>query len=589
MIAPPARRRARRRGTAGFASLLMALVLAEQMGALATVLPGAAPGGAITASGGFDPAARASACISQLGCGRDLQAATDLEQRIQDNFWYGLTLPIDYNTPQRIPGDVKDLGTAWGDAGLWSGTYLAAESFRYALAREKLRGPEGRDGVDGRAFWRAQQSQAKARIDAMLAQVDVRTNIARAWRTQFRPSVGQSGVPPPVSFGGGVVQGQPGMLMFSCAPAGAPQGRNMPLDPDVRGPWHWSNDLGRPSRLTLPEGDYVCEASTTRDAYAGTLFGLLTAFDLVAPDDPDARTLIRDDVLSIADFLLDNGWNYVHPHGNVSLPPFGDVYDNFVTPIMVISPTYRLGVSQAARHVAMVAGPTAEAAKWNSVWAEEFATQSPSDIVADEANDPTPTAGYFGWNLAHLMYFDLVRLAATPQERDTFRRNFSIVDRQTSDDVNAFFESVVYSMTGERSRLQEAVQHLGEWIDYRAHIDQGGTTDNTARCGVQIACVPEDQYDVIASTPAGDVRVTVPGRSSTLRAVDPLPVADRPPTDFLWQRSPFTDMDGSVSAAHQEPGIDYLLPYWMLRYYTELAPPRLHPLPVWPGPAYSGT
>ena len=47
-------------------------------------------------------------------------------------------------------------------------------------------------------------------------------------------------------------------------------------------------------------------------------------------------------------------------------------------------------------------------------------------------------------------------------------------------------------------------------------------------------------------------------------------VNDRPNTDFLWQRSPqllFGGGDGTVETA----AIDYLLPYWMARYYGVLA------------------
>ncbi len=524
-------------------------------------------------------AAQAEHCPSLLGCGADLQAAIDLENRMRDHLWYGLALPVDYRTADRTPGDLADLGSAWGDAGLWSGNYLAAESYRYAVAREKLRS-EGHKG-----FWKDQREESKARVDDLLSQVDLRTNIARSWQTTLNPSVGTA---PAVSFGGGVVPGEAGMLMFSCAPANAPAGREMYPSSDVRGPFAWKG-AGRQARLAQPNGDYVCEASTTRDAYAGTFFGLLTAFDLVGPDDPAVRDLIRDDILAMADFLLKYGWNYAHPHGEVALPPFGDVYDNFLTPTMVVSPNYRLGVTQAAKHVAEVAGPADEKQKWQAVWAEELATQGPSDIIAGEVNDPTPTAGYYGLNLSHLMDASLVRLAANPTERDILVRNFSIIDRQTADDDNAFFESVTYAMGGETSRRDKAITHLRQWRDYRARTDLGGTTDLAKQCGTSLTCVPQDQYDVIVDGPAGEVRTTVPGTSTNPRSVAPIPIKDRVPSDFLWQRSPFTEMTGVANPAHEEPGIDYLLPYWMLRYHTEVAVPALQPLPVWSGPRYSGT
>jgi hypothetical protein len=521
-------------------------------------------------------------CEGPLACGADLDEAQRLEDRMADHLWYGLALPVDYRTPERLPGDVASIGPQWGDAGLWSGAYLAAESYRYALARAKA------TSGTHRGQWKQEQQASKERIDTLLSQIDLRTNIATSWRTTLSPSVGTGTTPPTVSYGGGLVQGQSGMLMFSCAPADAPPGRAMERNSDVRGPWHWNGGTSRPARLRQPAGDYVCEASTTRDTYAGVFFGLLTAFDLVAPDDTAVRDLIRDDILAMADFLLAYGWNYAHPHGDVAVPPFGDVYDNSVTPIMVISPVYRLGVSQAALHVATTAGPAAEATKWQGVWTEEVGTQLASDVVAEEVNDPSPTAGYYSWNLAHLMFSNLIRLA-DPTVGAVLRRNFSIVDRQTSDDDNAFFETVTYAMSGEPARLDKAVRHLRQWRDYRARTDAGGSVDNTAGCGTVRHCVPQDEYDLVFSTPAGEQRTTVPGSSTTLRSAEPIPIADRAPTDFLWQRSPFTEMSGSVAATHEEPGIDYLLPYWMTRYLTEVARPALDPLPTYVGPAYSGS
>lgn len=538
-------------------------------------------GGTLSASAAGPEEHAGGQCATLLGCGADLAAALDLETRMDDHLWYGLALPVDYRTVDKVRGDVATVGPAWGDSGLWSGTYLAAESYRYALARARAK--EGGQ----RGFWKEQVEQAKTRVDSLLSQIDLRTQIARSWHTELSPSVG-SGTPPALSFGGGLVPGQAGMLMFSCAPADAPPGRDMSRNSDVRGPFAWRG-AGRPARLSQPDGSYVCEASTTRDAYAGTFFGLLAAFDLVGPDDLAVRDLIRDDILAMADFLLAYGWNYAHPHGDVALPPFGDVYDNFLTPIMVISPNYRLGVSQAAKHVAEVAGPAAELLKWRAVWQEELATQSPSDVLAGEVNDPTPTGGYYGLNLSHLMSSSLVRLAADPAERELLTRDFSVIDRQTADDDNAFFEAVTYAMGGERGRRDRAITHLRQWRDYRARVDGGGVTDLTKECGAGLTCVPQDQWDLIVDGPTGELRTTIPGSSTTPRSALPIPIKDRVPSDFLWQRSPFTEMTGSQSATHEEPGIDYLLPYWMLRYYTEVSVPALQPLPVWPGPRYSGT
>jgi uncharacterized protein (TIGR03437 family) len=41
----------------------------------------------------------------------------------------------------------------------------------------------------------------------------------------------------------------------------------------------------------------------------------------------------------------------------------------------------------------------------------------------------------------------------------------------------------------------------------------------------------------------------------------------RPPTDFLWQRNPF-QLAGGLYGTIEGAGIDYILPYWMARYYA---------------------
>jgi hypothetical protein len=46
-----------------------------------------------------------------------------------------------------------------------------------------------------------------------------------------------------------------------------------------------------------------------------------------------------------------------------------------------------------------------------------------------------------------------------------------------------------------------------------------------------------------------------------------LPIVQRVTTDFLWQRSPF-QLDGGGSGLIEGAGIDYILPYWMARYYS---------------------
>jgi hypothetical protein len=70
-----------------------------------------------------------------------------------------------------------------------------------------------------------------------------------------------------------------------------------------------------------------------------------------------------------------------------------------------------------------------------------------------------------------------------------------------------------------------------------------------------------------------------------MRANDPLPVGVRRLADFLWQKDP-TVITGDHNVPWQGPSIDFLVSYWMLRFYTEVKVPALNPLPAWKGPRF---
>ncbi len=547
-------------------------------------------------------------CKTLLGCGDDLVAALDFEAKILDNFWFGQVYETDYRTAVRVPGDVQRIG-AFGDSALWTGTYLGAESFRYGVAKKYLKKKNLTD--EERLFWEAQKSDAKARVDQMVAKYHMLVNISEKWNHQLQPSATQPG------FGGGVINGEKGYLMRACQPVDRPANWNG--NPNG---WTWSEgELQPPPGMQSPNTSnrrvfgpftwedgkqYYCEDGTSRDAYAGTTFGLLTAFDLVSGDDPAMRAQIRDDIVTLVEFAVKYYWNTPRPHGRVSLPvPLprppcsfcGHDFENFVSPLFVIVPMARLNMAQAARHVSHAAPGRDDVAKWDAVWAEELASQGPVLAFSMEFDAADAGhSGYYKYNLHHLTGFSLTRLESDPAVRTLFKQAIGVMDRTTGDDINSHFETITFALTGEESRVDAAVQHLRDWRQYRARIDLGGWTTNSLNCGPAIECVPQDQMEVTESTPAGAANVTIPGLSDIqsrfpgqpkprLRARYPLAVALRPPTDFLWQRPP-TQLDGYTSANHQAPGVDYLLPYWMIRYYTEVEEPALSPFPAWVGPAH---
>ena len=74
--------------------------------------------------------------------------------------------------------------------------------------------------------------------------------------------------------------------------------------------------------------------------------------------------------------------------------------------------------------------------------------------------------------------------------------------------------------------------------------------------------------------------------SGQVRARFPLAIKDRKGQDFLWQKDPFLLDEVRNDPMWEAPGADFLLPYWMVRYYSEVARPTRSPLPEWAGPTF---
>ena len=561
---------------------------------------------AVLVSGSMVPA-RAADPVAELP---DVAEALALEARIADHIHYGQVYEQRYNSPARITGDIA---TTEGedDSALYTGNYLGAEAFRYALAKRKIA-----EGVDV-PFWVGQRNEALARVDEMTKQFHILTNISAYWKTKLNPQL--HGDKPlangAIDFGGGVFPAQEGLLFRACTPDTAAafvnqQGRGN----RVFGPFHWPGAPVDP--YVKDAGDYYCRDATSRDAYAGTTFGLLTAFDLVSGDRPKMRRMIRDDILAISNYTLQYAWSTPRMHGRVVLPEIvpsdvlpqvggGNDLDNFWSPLFMYTPVQQLNMAGIARHVASAAGSQADKLKWNAVWAAEIATQGPNLAEDMLLNTAQPHDSYYKFHLDYLALFNLIRTEPNALVNELFlRRALGVMDATTGDDGNALYDAFVYAVSGDPGRLADGVSHTNEWLDYRARLDSvdneaaRNDTFNSPRCAPShprhIECMPKDSTEVLVG---GVPLITIPGtehngaacgagaKNSECRARIPLDVVDRKGQDFLWQKDP-TLLDEDQVPEWEAPGYDFLLPYWMIRYYSETAPLSRKPLPVWPGPTF---
>ncbi len=142
---------------------------------------------------------------------------------------------------------------------------------------------------------------------------------------------------------------------------------------------------------------------------------------------------------------------------------------------------------------------------------------------------------YYKFNLDYMSFYHLVRL----QPNGANRGAYDTVRAYTQGHQNAFFDVIDRALKGpDGVRDQRIRSLLDQWLlrpRRDPYVDLSGTVQI---CGFE-ACMP-------------------------------VPVPSRPPTDFLWQRDPL-QIKGGGTAAIESAGIDYILPYWMARYYGVIA------------------
>jgi uncharacterized protein (TIGR03437 family) len=148
-------------------------------------------------------------------------------------------------------------------------------------------------------------------------------------------------------------------------------------------------------------------------------------------------------------------------------------------------------------------------------------------VLVDVASNDS----YFKFNLDFMTFYNLVRLQPTSGNLAAYQ----IVRGYTATHQNAFFDIVDRGLSGANPvRDAEIVTLLNDWLQRPRRDVTVDLSSLVPVCGTD-ACLPA-------------------------------PVVLRPPDDFLWQESPF-QLTGGGSGIIETAGIDYILPYWMARYY----------------------
>ena len=190
-----------------------------------------------------------------------------------------------------------------------------------------------------------------------------------------------------------------------------------------------------------------------------------------------------------------------------------------ITSTFVLRPEELQMLLQVARHVNPL----------NTVEGPFLVPPVKTAVLVDVQSD----GSYFKFSMGYMSFYHLVRLQNTSGNLEAYQ----IVRDHTASHQNAFFNIVDRALQGPNAdRETETRTLLDQWLER-----------------------PKRDFYV-------DLSKTVPVCGD--QACQPVPVPLRPPTDFLWQRNPF-QLSGGTGAI-EGAGIDYILPYWMARYYGVL-------------------
>src|ERR1017187_2769266 len=140
-------------------------------------------------------------------------------------------------------------------------------------------------------------------------------------------------------------------------------------------------------------------------------------------------------------------------------------------------------------------------------------------------------SSYFKFNLDYMSFYHLLGL----QNNSDNRSAYATLRNYTASHQNAFFNMIDRALRGpDAARDAETRMLLDQWLQR-----------------------PTRGFYV-------DVTSTSAGWGS--EPCQPVPVPLRTPATYLWEVDPF-QLTGGGSGLIENAGVDYILPYWMARYY----------------------
>jgi uncharacterized protein (TIGR03437 family) len=337
--------------------------------------------------------------------------------------------------------------TRCADSAIWTGHYLAAESFRYRVTRDPLALANIQGAISG----------IKSLID--ITGTDV---LARCL------------IPINSPYAASIASQEAANTIYTNKSAG-----------------------------------YIWVGNTSRDEYCGVMFGLGVAYELV--DDASVKASAATLVGRLLNFLIGHAWTIVLPDFSIS--------DTFIGREDQVLAFLQIG---SYVNPGQYAGPYA-----NNV-------SLASEMIVPIGLEVTSLSSYFKFNLDYINLYGLIHLQ-TGTYPAAYDASYALLRNATASHQNAHFNMIDRALnSANATRDSQTLTYLNEWLLRPSRDPYVDLSNTVAVCGDQ--------------------------------SCQPIPVQLRVPTDFLWQRTPFQLSGGGVDTI-ETAGIDYILPYWMSRYY----------------------
>lgn len=299
---------------------------------------------------------------------------------------------------------------------------------------------------------------------------------------------------------------------------------------------------------TLP--GWLWMGGTSRDQYTGIMYGLGVCNQITPDEDVRSRTAARID--TVVRVLAANDWKIpVH-------------YTQHVT-------SNQIPFFARLAWIALAKISNPESLAWASSYKK--ASQSLRWDLGDwiEPSGYSNLMEYYGWNLGYLRYYTLLTYEKSPKDHEYIRKLFDLkVWEKTWSHKNAMFTFMKLGMIGEESprdgqALDDAKQSLTE-LAFKNRRDFA--VRNSTRTDIGRNPLAEDLGWIIQETPLHDIHFFT--KLDAQQADQPLAMKDRPPSDFMWQRSPF-QLDGGSGGTIESPSVDTIFAYWLGRYHGLLS------------------